>query len=205
MGNTDRRYIGGLVGLQNGGNITASYATGNVLAKAGEYNNVGGLVGLQNGGSITASYAIGNADGGSGINDEVGSLVGAQQNSGTSIVSASFGFGTPTNGTDSMLGTSIATQTGWTSTSGVNDLTLAIANDPDDGDPTDTTNDNKWDSASNNTKDAWDFGTSNQAPALKYADYDGTGTMFHCESDADNVPTGAILIPNCGELIPGQR
>ena len=68
-------YIGGLVGQQLDGSITASYATG---AAAGG-NSVGGLVGRQLGGSITASYATGAADGGDGGNNHVGGLVGHQR------------------------------------------------------------------------------------------------------------------------------
>ena len=71
-------YVGGLVGLQNGGSITGSYATGNADGGDGNVNYVGGLVGLQNGGSITGSYATGNADGGAGTFDYVGGLVGRQ-------------------------------------------------------------------------------------------------------------------------------
>ena len=40
------------------------------------------------------------------------------------------------------------------------------------------------------------FGTSSQAPALNYADYDGSGNRFHC-ARALNAPDGAILIPYC--------
>ena len=71
--------VGGLVGFQNGGSITGSYATGN--ADGGDRNSdrVGGLVGEQGSdGSITASYATGNADGGAGGQDYVGGLVGWQ-------------------------------------------------------------------------------------------------------------------------------
>ena len=75
--------VGGLVGSQNSGSITASYATGNADGGAGGFDRVGGLVGEQGGaGSITGSYATGNADGGDGIQDAVGGLVG-QQNSGS--------------------------------------------------------------------------------------------------------------------------
>ena len=69
-------YIGGLVGLQEGGSITASYATGDADGGDGDYDSVGGLVGQQDGGSITASYATGDADGGDGRSDNVGGLVG---------------------------------------------------------------------------------------------------------------------------------
>ena len=194
--------VGGLIG-QSSGSIVASYATGNANGEGGVIDQVGGLVGIY-GGSIIASYATGNADGGGGDDDHVGGLVGVKKASGN--IAASFGFGSATGETTNMFGTSIINST-WSALSSVEQtadrLTLAIVNDPNDvsGNP----DDNKWDSATDNTKDAWDFGTSSQAPALKYADYDGTGTMFHCDSDAANAPTGAILIANCGELIPGQR
>ena len=72
-------YVGGLVGFQNGGSITGSYATGNADGGDGNSDRVGGLVGYQgSGGSITASYATGNADGGAGNTDPVGGLVGLQ-------------------------------------------------------------------------------------------------------------------------------
>ena len=69
-------YIGGLVGRQSGGSITASYATGPAAGGDGDLDNVGGLAGYQ-GGLITASYATGAAAGGDGI-DGVGGLVGTQ-------------------------------------------------------------------------------------------------------------------------------
>ena len=70
-------YIGGLVGSQFGGSITASYATGAAAGGAGSNDLVGVLVGWQSGGSITASYATGAAVGGDGDEDYVGGLVGA--------------------------------------------------------------------------------------------------------------------------------
>ena len=52
--------VGGLVGFQNGGSITGSYATGNADGGDGNLDAVGGLVGEQgSSGSITASYATG--------------------------------------------------------------------------------------------------------------------------------------------------
>ena len=89
--------VGGLVGFQNGGSITASYATGNADGGDGGQDRVGGLVGQQgSGGSITASYATGNADGGAGNTDLVGGLVG-QQGSGGSIT-ASYATGNADGG-----------------------------------------------------------------------------------------------------------
>ena len=88
--------VGGLVGWQNSGGITGSYATGNADGGAGDDDSVGGLVGFQNGGSITGSYATGNADGGAGSSDRVGGLVG-QQGSGGSIT-ASYATGNADGG-----------------------------------------------------------------------------------------------------------
>ena len=79
-------YVGGLVGLQRGGMITASYATGAAAGGGGPLDAVGGLVGVQSGGSITASYAAGPATGGAGDFDAVGGLVGVQ--SGGSITAS---------------------------------------------------------------------------------------------------------------------
>ena len=87
-------YIGGLVGQQRGGSITASYATGAAAGGAGKFDWVGGLVGRQNGGSITASYATAAADGGAGDQDNVGGLVGLQGGS----ITASYATGAADGG-----------------------------------------------------------------------------------------------------------
>ena len=95
--------VGGLVGFQNGGSITGSYATGN--ADGGDRNSdrVGGLVGEQgSGGSITASYATGNADGDGG-QDRVGGLVGWQQ-SGNIVASYATGNADGGDGSDDLVG-----------------------------------------------------------------------------------------------------
>ena len=42
---------------------------------------------------------------------------------------------------------------------------------------------------------AWDFGTDQQRPLLKYADYDGADSIFNC----NRFPANA-----CGTLLPGQ-
>ena len=48
---------------------------------------------------------------------------------------------------------------------------------------------------------AWDFGSTSQTPALKYADYDGVGTVYSCSNYPSTSPT---LI--CGTtLLGGQR
>ena len=169
--------VGGLVGLQNRGSITSSYATGNPHGGKGNYDYVGGLVGSQySGGSITSSYATGNPNGGGGTNSPVGGLLGFQssgsitssyatgnpgggkfmgsllgyQYSDSSSITSSYGFGTVVNGETS--NTHGALPSDFTSASG---LTQANSGSSDT---------NKW------SNDAWDFGTSSQAPALKYID-----------------------------------
>ncbi len=56
-----------------------------------------------------------------------------------------------------------------------------------------TTASDRW------SQDIWDFGSSNQTPALRYADYDEAGSIFSCSQGSW---PGSEL---CGELIPGQR
>ena len=171
-GNNDR--VGVLVGSQSGGSIVASYATGNADGRGGSNDRVGALVGWQENGSIAAAYATGNADGGGGTGDNVGALVGWQQNG---SITASYGFG-PTMA-------ELAGDTGTArpaTVAGPADLTAGNAGA-------------SWNAAANNTHNAWDFGTTSQLPALKYADYDGSGTTFNC----DQFPAGA-----CGTLLPRQ-
>ncbi len=86
--------IGGLVGRQNGGVITASHATGAAAGGDGTLDRVGGLVGWQNDGVITASHATGAADGGDGSLDRVGGLVGRQNG----VITASYATGAADGG-----------------------------------------------------------------------------------------------------------
>ena len=75
--------VGGLVGSNDSGVISSSYANGSVL---GGYKYLGGLAGCNNGGTIIASYATGSVSG----DTRVGGLVG--DNSGS--VTASYATGT---------------------------------------------------------------------------------------------------------------
>ncbi len=61
--------LGGLVGSNNGGNITMSYGTGNVSGD----ENIGGLVGINDGGNIVMSYSTSTVV---GDDAAVGGLVG---------------------------------------------------------------------------------------------------------------------------------
>jgi hypothetical protein len=107
---------GGLVGLNQGGQIDASYANVAVVGEA----SLGGLVG-QNAGTITDSYAVGSVSG-TGF---IGGLVGI--NSGTVITSYAVGSVTGTTATGGLVGLSQTgtetdsywdTQTSGTSTDG---------------------------------------------------------------------------------------
>ena len=198
----DRNSVGGLVGSQTSGSVTASYASGDANGGAGRLDSVGGLVGWQ-GGSVTASYATGDADGGAGSLDQVGGLVGRQGS--RPFVTASWGFGSKTGGeTDGMDGS--------VDNNGDSDLPDGVSS------AADLTSANvpaSWNEAASSTLGAWNFGTASQTPALNYADYDGAtmgtagfyfgGHRYHCASDSDNAPDDAILIPDCGTLIPGQQ
>ena len=90
--------VGGLVG-SNGGTISACYATGNVTG--GAHANVGGLVGnsINSGSTITACYATGNVTGESGY---VGGLVGNTLNGGSTI--ACYATGSATGGSAASVG-----------------------------------------------------------------------------------------------------
>jgi hypothetical protein len=75
---------GGLVGDNEGGTITNSYATGNVL---GFFESVGGLAGQASYGDILNSYATGSVE---GLYDSIGGLIGYVY---TSNISSSFATG----------------------------------------------------------------------------------------------------------------
>ena len=92
---SDANYIGGLVGLQDGGSIMESFAIGAVEGGGGDHDFAGGLVGYKRGGLITASYATGGVAGRGGSEDAVGGLVGRQD--GGSIM-ASYASGTAAGG-----------------------------------------------------------------------------------------------------------
>ena len=178
-------YIGGLVGFQGRGSITASYATGAVAGNDGNGDNVGGLVGYQGGGSITASYATGAVAGGDGGDDYVGWRAGFRAVG--SVITESYGFGkslgrevriSDTDGSPKLRGVSVAAQ-----------LTAANAG-------------SAWNDASNNTLNAWDFGDDAQIPALNYADYDGKPVPSLPATSFRTVPAATTPSPCCrGRLI----
>ena len=179
-GNTD--YVGGLVGLDDTGTITASYATGPANGGGDNTDYVGGLVGLISTGTITASYATGPADGGDGTNDYVGGLVGL--NGGT--ITASYGFGTLTNGEVAGTNDSGDRPSGVTTADQLTAPGTAVT----------TAVPATWNQAGSNTQNAWDFGTTSQAPALRYADYDGAGTTYGCGTTTGSSVTIPATVPS---------
>ena len=225
-GVSSQDILGGLVGQNNGGTIIASYATGAVSGFAPSFDYVGGLVGINGnvgggGGSIIACYAMGVANGGAGNGDEVGGLVGWNTGSITasyatgavnggvgfddvgslvgnyvfggrrSTITASYAFGSKSGGARSDHHDGTAKPDGVTSANGL----------------TATNVDAKWNDAAEKTLNAWDFGTASQAPALQYADYDGSGGTDYCDLFPDKIPgTDTDLV--CGtanaSLLPGQ-
>ncbi len=68
--------VGALVGYNNGGTITNSYATGSVTSTGDYGDNIGGLVGRNGNGTITSSYAKGSVSVSGYDSGHVGGLVG---------------------------------------------------------------------------------------------------------------------------------
>ena len=67
---------------------------------------------------------------------------------------------------------------------------------------------NTWTSwnAQSGGMNAWDFGDNTQAPALRFADYDGTGGTDYCGTTIPSkfADGSAITCGPNGSLIPGQ-
>ena len=203
--NSSSTEVGGLIGTNFEGSITTSYAAGSVSG-TGEEAAVGGLVG-NNYGTITNSYAMGSVSG----NEEyaaVGGLIG--QNS-FGIIMTSYATSSVT-GTGRYVGglvgnnwwdVGVVTTSYWdkltsgqtASAGGEGKTTIELQ------EPTTTTGIYRsW------STDVWDFGTTEQYPALKYRD----GTVMpnqprerpdlshRLSVEIAGVPAGAI---NEGERI----
>ena len=201
--------VGALVGYNDNGTIIASYATGSANGGDGISDSVGALVGQSANGVITASYATGSANGGDGGDDSVGALIG---DSITNTITASYGFGSSTNGENAGVDGSRDRNSDprFIVGQGINAVNNFLAPDPKAtlGAPA------IWNQASSNTQNAWSFGTAMdvQAPALRYADYDGSGATFGCGSASrstivipDRVPDGSgnSVAVACGATLLG--
>ncbi len=186
--------VGGLVGL-NRGIITISYATSSV---SGNGNDVGGLVGL-NRGTITNSYATGSVSGDFGVGGLVGWNSGNSSSSSRGTITNSYATGSVL-GSDSVGGLvggnfgsimnsywNIDTSVIQTSAGGTTKTTMELQS------PTMAIGIySSW------SRDNWDFGTSVQYPAVKYALGDDTGNPA-CDAKPETP------LPRCGSLLPDQR
>ena len=183
IGTSGGDTVGGLVGFLRG-RVAASYTHSRVYGVRGN-DAIGGFAGVLDLSTarLVGSYAAGRVDGGGHI-DKGGALIGEVVGTGdlqTAVISAW------------AYGERVDIETVGVNTTGIlgapQGLHLGNAG-------------SQWDDAMQMTKGAWDFYRDVRAPALKYADYDGGGDVFHC-ADAANPPQNAILIPNCGRLMPG--
>ena len=186
-GNDDR--VGGLVGINFAAAVLASYAIGNPNGGAGDNDFVGGLIGESlRAGSVAASYATGNPDGGSGSNDLVGGLVGRIERS--IMVSYAYAFGMATG--------EVAGHGGSIKPSGVTRASQLMGNS---GDATTYAGDG-WNSLAFRSLGAWNFGTSNQNPALVYNDYDGLEVVYACSKYPATIP-GTTMALTCRTTFVG--
>ena len=165
--------VGGLVGFLEVGTITNSFVEG-TISGGGFHTDVGGLVG-QNlyGGRITNSYATGSVSG-TGYRIDVGGLVGWNLSRGTITNSYAAGAISGPGFIGGLIGSGVSggiTNSYWdkqisgrtTVGGGIGKTTLELQ------EPTAATGIySSW------STDVWDFGTSEQYPALKYRD----GTMM---------------------------
>ena len=208
-GNAGRDSVGGLVGSLTGPIVIASYARG--IANGGaDGDNVGGLGGAIVTSTITASYATTIADGGADSNNvgSVGPTGGAFNFLNT------YGFGATSNidtpGSDGTTPRPEGVAAAGEGIEGARTLTLAAAGAQWNQVVVTTAPDTTI-----TTMDAWDFGDNTEAPALRYADYDGAGDTYACGGTAITpaatipdivaTPTGPMTI-TCGTtLLPEQE
>ena len=165
------QFVGGLVGDLISGSIFNGYARGLVSATTAD---VGGLVGvIANAGQVNNSYAAAEVTGGATVSN-IGGLVGRSAN-------------TDTVDNDSYWDRQISGRS--TSDGGTGEMTMELQ------EPTTATGIYaNWSTA------AWDFGSTEQYPRLRYgkgADADNPA----CFEDADDSDEG---LPRCGDLLSSQ-
>ena len=150
-GQTFHGYVGGLVGRNYRGTISASYTTGSVAS--GGSTLAGGLVGWNYQGTITASYATGSVTSPSGTGVSPGGLMGGNS---PGTITASY-WDTGTTGQSTSAGGTGKTTRELQSPTGYTGI-YANWNANLDGMP--------------GNDDPWDFGSNRQYPALKYGGLD---------------------------------
>ena len=201
-GGADDDDVGGLVGHGSGASAMATYASGTANGDAND-DNVGGLMGGSSASFDAANYTTVTVDGGEGTDrfGSLGNFIG--------VILSSYGFGTATGETPGSDGIARTGGVAAVDTGIVGARTLTIANAGVEWNQVDTTTY----ALPVTTMNAWDFGTAAQAPALRYADYDGPNDTYGC-GDGSNAtivipsvvatPTGPMTI-TCGTtLLPEQ-
>ena len=153
---TGEEAIGGLIG-SNSGEVSATYSYGRVIGGV----NIGGLIGVNEGDyPINSTYSVGHVSGDHNVGGLIGLNSGRVMNSywdyETSEVASGSGAGSST-GIEGRTTAELQSPTGYTGI--FLDWNLDLDNADRDFDLT------------TGGEDSWDFGTSNQYPALK-ADFD---------------------------------
>ena len=100
-GSDNNDVIGGLIGHNSGGTVSASYANSNIIngITSTSADRLGGLIGITAGGTIIASHASGSVTGGTSNNFHyLGGLVGASSSTTPTIIIASYATATVTGG-----------------------------------------------------------------------------------------------------------
>ena len=195
-GGSSSSSTSGLVGYNNGGTITASYATGTVSGGS----SVGGLVGWNSNGNIRASYATGAVTGGRG---SVGGLVGSSYFSSTITGSYAIGPSISTDGFTSVGGLVGFTFGGATVSHSYYDSTTTRHSDVGRGAPQTTAglqNPTDYTGIYQNWNlnldrqpggdDPWAFGKTDQYPVLKYA---GMDTTAQYNLQPPSIPTSVTV------------
>ena len=202
-----RSTVGGLVGLNNSSVISNSYATASVT---GSGNNVGGLVGRNNV-SITNSYATGEVTGTGQRSMNIGGLVGL--NEAVAFITNSYatasvtGSGNNVGGlvglnnndrgiTDSYWLDGSASSGGSGVPAGTSRTAIQLTS------PTSATGIyTRWDSDGLGNSDAWEFGSSSQYPALRYAQ----GTDANNPACSDTPRQTVSDQPQCETLLSDDQ
>ncbi len=202
-------HSGGLVGVNDGGSVISSYATGRVTASATNSSSIsysGGLVGINNG-SIINSYATGEVTASSPYTAYSGGLAGVNGAGGSnppsaSTINNSYAIGgVAASATNSHSGGLV----GRMNNGNINGTNYFADSDGTNGIGSGNSCNGTCEqktlnelatlpSVSSWTSTNWSFGTTSQLPALKYAN----------DSDTSGLECGGDTGVTCGQLLPGQ-
>ncbi len=177
--------LGGLVGLHVGGDIIASYATGDVHCSTTNCTAVrGGLVGShrESTASVVASYSTGDV---TPAGNGAGGLIGDLQNGATAGSVTNSYWDTDESVSSSVAGTGQTTSALRTPT-GYSGIYSAWNVDVD---------------GASGTDDPWDFGTNSQYPVLK-VNFGGTTTVFGPQRGPGAPTVTAVLTEGATDSDP---